>query len=118
MPLKQAQEELFANPYAESIPYRRGFVYLLLVDGLLRQGTDGLINLDNIVLDLMHRQRNRERVQSRHWLEALYPFLGEERAAKEFSRMMAGETLDLQHLSRPLSAEITACGTGSHGNWH
>ncbi len=81
----------------------RGFIYLLLIDGLLRQRSKELnedpVGLDNIVPDPMPRQRQGERIQSKHWREALYPLPGKERVDKEFSRMMAGETIDLELIS-------------------
>ena len=103
MPLRQAQNEFFSNVYATSIPYMRGFVYLLLVDGLIRQATEGSIGLDEIVLEMTHRQRKGERVQSQHWLEALYPLLGKVQAVEDFSRMMAGETIDLGRIASSIS---------------
>jgi len=106
-PLRQAQKEFFDGFYAESIPYMRGFVYILLMDGLTRQGSkelndDDLTVLDKIVLGLMLRQRQGRRTQSKHWLEAFYPLLGKERVDNEFFGMVAGETVDLKPISSNL----------------
>lgn len=110
IPLRQAQKAFFAEFYAQSVPYMRGFAYLLLMDGLLRQDAqepyeDGLACIDKVVLDLMLRQRQGSPTQSKHWLEALYPLIGKERADKEFSGMMAGETIDLNPVSSDISLQ-------------
>ncbi|KAK0622429.1 hypothetical protein B0T14DRAFT_475415 [Immersiella caudata] len=105
--MDEAESTFYSDFYAESIPYMRGFVYLLLQDGLL---TDSLLqndargnSLDTIVLDFIRRQRRGEVVNSKNWLEALYPWIGKERADAEYRSMLAGETIDLSRITTSLA---------------
>jgi len=97
--MDEVASTFWSDFYAESIPYMRGFVYLLLQDGLLadsRPPTDARGNaLDMIILDFGRRQKRGEEVNSKDWLEALYPWIGKERADREYRNMLAGEAIDL-----------------------
>lgn len=105
--MDEAESTFYSDFYAESISYMRGFVYLLLQDGLLtdsRPQTDARGNaLDTIVLEFARRQRRGEVVNSKDWLEALYPWVGKERADTEYRNMLAGETIDLGGISTSLN---------------
>ncbi|KAK0639867.1 hypothetical protein B0T16DRAFT_383627 [Cercophora newfieldiana] len=105
--MDEAESTFYADFYAESISYMRGFVYLLVQDALLtdsRPPTDARGNaLDTIVLDFARRQRRGEVVTSKDWLEALYPWVGKERADTEYRNMLAGETIDLSGIATSLT---------------
>ncbi|KAJ3496426.1 hypothetical protein NLG97_g2666 [Lecanicillium saksenae] len=97
-PLREPETHFYSDPRAEWTPYMRGFVYLLLVDALLRQagiysGTQNPI--DNVVMSITRKNRGGSRATASTWLQLLYPWLGVEVVDKDYQTVIDGGVLKL-----------------------
>lgn len=99
----EAQKRFWNSWYAEDIPYTRGMAYFLKTDYNLALAAKSMKSniirpLDNIVADLAVRRLKGEKVLAKDWLEHLYPYLGKERAEKDFRDMSDGKVIDLSEV--------------------
>ncbi|KAF4414794.1 peptidase M61 domain-containing [Fusarium acutatum] len=107
MDIREAGQEMFSDWYAEWIPYKRGCVYLLLIDCCMRkQGNQWDLSrngrLDQIVVDLSRRWRVGEIVRGSDWLNQIHSQLDHPKLFLEnyFSDMLNGKQLmDFNRLS-------------------
>ncbi|MDH0867346.1 hypothetical protein [Mitsuaria sp. GD03876] len=79
---------------AQRVPYGRGFMYLARVDALLRAKTAGRQSLDDLVRQVLRRQRAGEKVGNPEWVAMVTAILGDD-ARKDFDAMVAGERLEI-----------------------
>jgi predicted metalloprotease with PDZ domain len=97
---EESQRDFWIDWYAGDVIYARGMVYLLRTDYILAKAAKDMRSkttrpLDDILAELAVRRLNGEKIQARDWLESLYPYLGKERADKDFADMTSGKTIDL-----------------------
>lgn len=95
--LRDVENDFYSNACAQSIPYTRGFVYLLFVDALLRQSTPNSVEsqgiFDNIVMDITRQNRNRKVTNASSWLSAVKHHLSEDTSNESFKAMHNGEIM-------------------------
>lgn len=89
---------------AQKVPYNRGLYYLIDTDHRIRTVTNGARSVDDIVLEILVRQRNGKRVTVADWVELVTVELGDD-AIHQYEAMVAGELIypDLAALSPVLS---------------
>jgi len=88
----RAGELYWTDGRAQRIPYGRGLVYLLQVDAQLRAA--GHSGLDDVVLEILARQRAGDRVDLDGWVALLEPALGPA-ARTGFEQMSEGHRIEL-----------------------
>lgn len=88
----RAGELYWTDSRAQRIPYGRGLVYLLQVDAQLKAAGHG--GLDDVVLEILERQRAGDRVDLDGWVALLEPALGPA-ARIGFDQMSEGHRIEL-----------------------
>ena len=91
-PAKELGDLLFKDLEATTVPYGRGFFYLLQIDSRIREKTDGEKSLDDVMLALLNRSSKGELLQNEAWLEELGKVLDGD-IAGEFEAMMNGAVI-------------------------
>jgi hypothetical protein len=89
---KAAGARFWSDANAQRVPYGRGFMYLAKVDAQMRAKYDGKRSLDDLVLGILARQRNGERVGLDQWVELVVRELGPD-ARKDYEDMAAGRMI-------------------------
>jgi len=84
-----AGENLFIDSEATLIPYGRGFFYLLKMDQEIRNATNGIKSLDDVVLAVLSRTRAGEKCGNDTWLEEVKKAAGLD-ISQEFEEMCQG----------------------------
>ena len=87
---QQAAEKFWSDSRAQRVPYGRGFMYLSRIDAEVRAKSHGKRSLDDLVLALLDRERNKEKYGVDEWLELVTKGLGPD-AGTEFDAMTRGE---------------------------
>lgn len=77
---------------AQRVPYGRGFMYLAKVDAQMRAKYAGKRSLDDLVLEVLERQRKGEQVGLDQWVELVVRELGPG-ARQDYEDMAAGKTI-------------------------
>lgn len=90
---KAGAEIFWSDPTAQTIPYGRGFMYLVQTDGAIRAASDGKRSLDDVVRELRRRQNAGEPFGIAQWLELVGKQIGAERARADYEAMAAGALL-------------------------
>ncbi len=83
----------WSDPTAQTVPYGRGFMYLVQTDGAIRAASDGKHSLDDVVRELRRRQNAGEPYGIAQWLELVGKALGADRAKADYDAMAAGGLL-------------------------
>ncbi|MBB5783337.1 hypothetical protein [Nonomuraea jabiensis] len=86
----EAFELFWKDQRAQRVPYGRGLFYLADTDTKIRAAGDGRRSLDDLVLAILDRQRNGEKVGVADWLDLVTAELGDG-ARDDFAAMQAGE---------------------------
>ena len=73
--------------------YFRGFVYLVQVQGLIAEATNGTKGLDDVVLELQRRYERQQAVQGEHFVEVLGGYIGKEAAENSLAVMKSGRLI-------------------------
>ena len=89
----QAARIFWTDPTAQTVPYGRGFLYLLNTDAEIRARSHGKHSLDDVVLELYRRDVRKEPHGIAQWLDLVGQELGAGRAKSEYDAMVAGVTL-------------------------
>lgn len=88
----EAAKAFWQDSRAQRVPYGRGFTYLLKLDAQLRAASGGQRRLDDLVLEVLRRQRGGESVGLEQWVAMVVRELGP--AAKDdFDAMVTGRTI-------------------------
>ena len=88
----EAGKLFWKDPRAQRVPYERGFLYLARLDGQIRARSRGKRSVDNLVLDVLARQRKGEIVGVPEWRGLVVAELGQS-AGREFDAMVAGKLI-------------------------
>lgn len=89
----QAAEIFWTDPVAQTVPYGRGWMYLLQTDAEIRRASGGASSLDDIVKTIRKAQLAGEPHGIPLWLELVGAQIGEEKAQTQFEAMAAGVRL-------------------------
>lgn len=89
---KAAGEKYWSDARAQKIPYGRGFLYLIQIDTQMRAASGGKRSLDDLVLEVLRRQRAGEKIGNAQWVEMVVRELGPD-AKPAFEAMVAGQPL-------------------------
>ncbi|WP_218570840.1 hypothetical protein [Sphingomonas carotinifaciens] len=87
-----AGKQFWADARAQRVPYGRGFMYLAKVDGELKAKSGGRRSLDDLVLEVLRRQRAGEKVGLEQWITMVVRELGPQ-ARQDYLDMVAGKTI-------------------------
>jgi hypothetical protein len=88
----EAGQIFWSDARAQRVPYGRGFMYLTNVNAQIRAASGGQRSLDDLVLELLARQRRGEPGGLAEWKALLISELGET-AGEEFEAMTQGEVI-------------------------
>ena len=88
----EAGKLFWKDARAQRVPYGRGFMYLVGVDSQVRARSGGKRSLDDLVLEVLRRQRAGDKVGVADWRALVVGELGAA-AGVAFDRMVAGDTL-------------------------
>ena len=90
----EAGERFWTDPRAQTLPYGRGFIYLVQVDAEIRARTHGRRSLDDIVLTMLEKNRADQPAGIEQFLELVEAEIGPE-ARSSYATMAAGENIML-----------------------
>lgn len=89
----QAARLFWTDPTAQTVPYGRGFLYLVMTDATIRAKSHGHASLDDIVLDLYRRNRHGAPYGIAQWLELVGRQIGPAEAKRVYDEMASGQVL-------------------------
>ncbi|KAJ6785841.1 hypothetical protein PWT90_09795 [Aphanocladium album] len=98
VPLRETETNYYGDPRAAWTPYMRGFVYLLLIDALLRQASifpERQNPIDDVVMSITRANRAGSPATASTWLDLLYQLLGKEVVDKQYQTLLLGGILEL-----------------------
>ena len=104
----QAAKIFWTDPIAQTVPYGRGFLYLVNTDAEIRAQSHGKHSLDDVVLEIYRRGKSKEAHGVPQWLELVGKELGAKRARSEYDAMVAGTTI------LPAKNRFSPCFTVAH----
>jgi predicted metalloprotease with PDZ domain len=90
-PMSQVPARFWEDTRIRTIPYDKGALYFAALDHQIRRASGGGRSLDNLVLALLERQRERGRVGLDDWEELLVDDLGSQ-AVDDLRAMLAGRS--------------------------
>lgn len=82
--------KFWVDARAQRVPYGRGFMYLARVDAQLRAATGNAYSLDDVVKEILARQKRGEKAGIAEWLALVTAKLGEG-ARTEYQAMADGQ---------------------------
>ncbi|WP_312126836.1 hypothetical protein [Brevundimonas sp.] len=88
----EAGQIFWSDARAQRVPYGRGFMYLLNVNAQMREASNGTKSLDDVVLEILNRQREGKPAGLAEWIEILTREIGPH-AKDEYEAMAAGEII-------------------------
>lgn len=88
-----AAKIFWTDPVAQTVPYGRGFLYLVQTEAAIRKASGGKRSLDDVVKALRRRQVNGETYGISDWLRLVGEEIGAERAKAQYDHMVAGGLL-------------------------
>ncbi|WP_269714794.1 M61 family metallopeptidase [Caulobacter sp. NIBR2454] len=83
----------WTDPIAQTIPYGRGFFYLINTDAAIRQASGGARSLDDIVKAMRRREVAGRSFGVSDWLNLVGAEIGADRARADYDHMVAGQLL-------------------------
>lgn len=89
----EAAKIFWTDPVAQTVPYGRGWMYLLQTDAAVRAATDGAESLDDVVKEMRRRQVAGESYGIADWLRLVGARLGEDEAKAMYDHMVSGGLL-------------------------
>lgn len=90
---EEAAKIFWSDPVAQTVPYGRGFMYLVQTDAAIRVKTKGERSLDDIVLEMRRRQNSGEAYGVPEWLHLVGAEIGEREANRQYEEMASGALL-------------------------
>ncbi|WP_033290657.1 hypothetical protein [Amycolatopsis jejuensis] len=91
-PRAEILEMTWKDQAAQRAPYHRGYVYLFRVDSQIKTASAGKRSLDDVVLELLRRSENHEKVDANTWLTLVSKEIGD-LAQQEYRDMINGKLL-------------------------
>ncbi|WP_206243508.1 M61 metallopeptidase family protein [Novosphingobium terrae] len=89
----EAAGKLFwSDARAQRVPYGRGFMYLAKVNGQLKAKSGGKRSVDDLVLEVLERQRHGEKVGVPQWIAMVVRELGPG-SRQDYLDMVEGKTI-------------------------
>ena len=82
----------WSDARAQRVPYGRGFMYLTNVNAQIIEASNGYKSLDDVVLEILQRQRRGEPAGLAEWVEIITRELGPQ-AKEEFEAMTRGDVI-------------------------
>jgi hypothetical protein len=89
----EAAEKFWTDPIAQTVPYGRGWLYLIQTDAQIRKASGGRRSLDDVVKAIYARQRAGQAFGIPAWLELAGKELGPAQAKAGYERMVSGGLL-------------------------
>lgn len=89
---QEAAKKFWVDARAQRVPYGRGFMYFAKLDAQLRAASAGRRSLDDLVLEVLRRQRGGEAVGLEQWVQMVARELGDA-ARADFEAMVAGREI-------------------------
>ncbi|NYE60796.1 hypothetical protein FHW58_001948 [Duganella sp. 1224] len=90
---QQAGEQFWSDTRAQRLPYVRGFLYFLRLNAQLREHTQGRRGVDDLVLEVLRRQRAGQQVRAADWRTMVVGELGEP-AGRDYDDMVSGKLIE------------------------
>ena len=87
---EEAGKKFWNDARAQRVPYGRGFMYFAKLDGQIRAKFSGKQSVDDLVLEVLRRQRAGQSVGLSEWRQLVVEKLGPD-AGVEFDDMTAGK---------------------------
>lgn len=91
-PANELGDLLFKDKEATTVPYGRGFFYLMAIDSRIREKTGGSRSLDDVMFAILERTKAGEVLQNEAWLQELSKVLDGD-VKEEFEAMMKGAVI-------------------------
>ncbi|WP_374469969.1 PDZ domain-containing protein [Phenylobacterium sp.] len=89
----EGAKRFWTDPIAQTIPYGRGFFYLLNTDAAIREASGGRRSLDDVAKAMRRRDVAGQTYGLADWLALVGAEIGVERARRDYERMAAGGLL-------------------------
>ena len=89
----EAAKRFWTDPTAQTVPYGRGFLYLLRIDAAIRAKSGGKRSLDDVVRALYARQKAGQSYGIADWLALVGTEIGADEAKRAYDAMAAGTLL-------------------------
>lgn len=89
----EAAKRFWTDPIAQTVPYGRGFLYLIQTDAEIRAASEGQRSLDDVAKAMRRRQVAGQPYGVPQWLELVGREIGAARAKRQYDDMVAGKTL-------------------------
>jgi len=86
----RAAKLFWTDPIAQTVPYGRGFLYLVVTDAAIRGRSHGQRSLDDVVLELYRRKTQREPYGIPQWLDLVGKEIGSPQARRAYDAMVSG----------------------------
>lgn len=95
-------DTFWGNRHYQKLPYQRGLLYALLVDQQIKQASNGMKSLDDLMGDVLRdcQADANLRMEGALWLKHLRNYLNEDAAAFE-RYILKGEPIDFSTVSLP-----------------
>lgn len=91
----EAARLFWTDPIAQTVPYGRGFHYLLQTEAAIRQASGGRRSLDDVVKAVRARQAAGQPHGIAQWLALVGAEIGAEPARRDYEQMVSGALLRL-----------------------
>lgn len=75
--IADAAKHTWESTSAQRLPYRRGFVLALVLDGLIYDASNGTFTLDNVILELIQLKKRGQPTGPRQFINSTGRFLGD-----------------------------------------
>lgn len=89
---QEAAQRFWQDAHAQKIPYGRGFMYFVRLDAQLAARSHGKRGVDDLVLNVLARQRAGGQVTTADWRALVTAELGDA-AGREYDDMVAGKPI-------------------------
>jgi hypothetical protein len=99
----EAARIFWSDPIAQTVPYGRGFLYLIITDAAIRAHSHGRRSLDDVVLELYRREQRSAPYGIAQWLELVGKELGADAARRGYDAMVSGS------VQRPPASRFAPC---------
>ncbi|WP_165186727.1 hypothetical protein [Caulobacter soli] len=89
----EAAKIFWSDPTAQTVPYGRGFLYLVDTDAAIRAKSGGKHSLDDVVQEIYRRQKADQPYAIETWLDLVGKEIGADAAKAGYQAMANGEVL-------------------------
>jgi hypothetical protein len=86
----EAAKKFWTDPIAQTVPYGRGWLYLIQTDAEIRKASKGARSLDDVVKAIYARQKSGQPFGIPAWLELVGKEIGPAKAKAGYDRMASG----------------------------